>query len=181
LENILIGEDNEVLIGDWGFADYWSIGKKIRCKWGSLYYAAPEVFLGMEYTGPEIDIWSLGVVLYAMVVGKLPFIGDNNSEIASNILEGSFQIPNYISNSLASLITSMLQVQLIHRISMKEIRQHPWLLTNISNSSTIPRRVISDDTITNNTLQRDRKSKLSVFFSRLLSLTSITTKRSTTN
>jgi len=172
LENILISEDNQVIIGDWGFADYWSIGKKIKCKWGSLFYAAPEVFLGVEYTGPEIDIWSLGVVLYAMITGKLPFTGGNNSEIASKILEGSFQIPNYVSKSLSNLLTSMLQVQPIHRISMKEIKTHKWMFATCTAG---PRRVVSEDTI-DTTLQRDRKSKLSVIFTRLLSLTSLTTK-----
>jgi len=127
LENILLNENNEVIIGDWGFAGYWSTENKIKCKWGSILYAAPEVFLGREYTGPEIDIWSLGVVLYAMVTGRLPFGGANNNEIAMNIVEGNFKLPSTCSKSLSDLIHSMLTVDSQYRIKMNDIKEHPWL------------------------------------------------------
>jgi len=127
LENILLSENNEVILGDWGFAGYWSNDKKIKCNWGSINYAAPEVFLGREYTGPEIDIWSLGVVLYAMISGRLPFGGANNTEIAKNVVDGNLRVPSNCSKSVSNLINSMLRVEPNHRINMNEIKEHPWL------------------------------------------------------
>jgi len=127
LENILIDENNEVIVGDWGFAGYWSNDKKIKCNWGSIFYAAPEIFLGQEYTGPEIDIWSLGVVLYAMITGRLPFSGADNEEIAMNIINENFKLPSYCSKSLSSLISSMLTVNSCYRINMSQIKAHPWV------------------------------------------------------
>jgi len=127
LENILLSENNEVIVGDWGFAGYWSNDKKIKCNWGSIFYAAPEIFIGQEYTGPEIDIWSLGVVLYAMITGRLPFTGANNEEVAMNIIEGNFKLPSSCSKSLSNLLRSMLTVDSRFRINMNDIKEHPWL------------------------------------------------------
>jgi len=97
------------------------------CNWGSLFYSPPEVYLGLEFAGPEVDIWSLGVVLYAMVTGKLPFEGTDNTEIVSNILSGTFNIPDYCSKNLVSLLKSLIQIDVNKRLSIKEIRNHPWI------------------------------------------------------
>jgi len=168
LENILLDENNDIIIGDWGFADFWSIGKKIKCAWGSLFYAAPEVFTGAEYTGPEIDIWSLGVVLYAITCGKLPFSGIDNAQIAKNIVDGAFKVPNFCSKSLASLLSSMMRVEPLHRINMKEIRTHPWILANspVNSSKSI---VFSDEEVVGTVLQREnKKSAIASFFNKLI-------------
>jgi len=127
LENILLDNDNEVIIGDWGFAEYWEPNKKIKCNLGSNFYAAPEVFLGQEITGPEADIWSLGIVLYTMITGLFPFTGSNNEEILDNIMKGNIKIPSYCSKYLSGLICDMLTSEPNLRISMNEIRTHPWL------------------------------------------------------
>jgi len=127
LENILLDENNKAIVGDWGFAGYWSSEKKIKCNWGSIFYAAPEVLLGREYTGPEIDIWSLGVVLYAMITGRLPFAGNNNAEVAQNIIMGNYKVPSSCSNNLSDLIYSMLQVDQNIRFNITQIKAHPWV------------------------------------------------------
>jgi len=172
LENILVDENNEIMLADWGFADYWSLGKKIKCSWGSLFYAAPEVFLGTEYTGPEIDVWSLGVVLYAMTCGKLPFSGADNTEIANNIVEGAYKVPNFCSKTLCNLLTSMLRVEPLHRINMNEIRCHPWMLTTASHACRKSMRLSTDETngiVHGSVLQREnKKSAIGAFFNKLL-------------
>jgi len=171
LENILLDENNEIILADWGFADYWAIGKKIKCSWGSLYYAAPEVFLGTEYTGPEIDIWSLGVVLFAMTCGKLPFYGADNQEIVHNITTGQFKVPVACSKSLCELLTSMLRVEPLHRISMKEIRCHPWVQAL---GTPRPREISTEEDLKNElnqgmSLQREhKKSSIGSFFNKFI-------------
>jgi len=170
LENILLTDSNKILIGDWGFADYYSIGKKIKCSWGSLYYAAPEVCLSVEYTGPEIDIWALGVVLYALVVGRLPFSGESNSEVVANIVNGNFKVPSSISKHLATLIYGMIQPEPLHRFNMKEIREHIWLTAaRASGSGSHVIKINSDDSeIVGVEIKRDKKkSNISNFFSKL--------------
>jgi len=176
LENILLDENNNVILGDWGFADYWSPDKTIKCTWGSLFYAAPEVFLERAYIGPEIDIWSLGVVLYAMVNGKLPFAGSDNTEIISNIVEGYYHTSITCSKSYTSLINSMLQVESAHRITIKEIRNHPWMLESVTSPVAIRKESIkfSKDTPLDSADQDEslfkrekKKSTLALLFQKL--------------
>jgi len=147
--------------------------KKIKCAWGSLFYAAPEVFTGVEYTGPEIDIWSLGVVLYAIVCGKLPFSGADNSQIAKNIVEGAFRVPNFCSKSLANLLSSMMRVEPLHRINMNEIRSHPWVLeanNNVNKNTKVTFPVPNpEEEVVGTVLQREnKKSAIASFFSKLI-------------
>jgi len=149
--------------------------KKLTCNWGSLFYSPPEVYLGIEYIGPEVDVWSLGVVLYAMVIGNLPFEGVDNTEIVTNILAGNFIIPEFCSNNLVSLLTSMIKVDPEKRITIKEIRNNPWLKPEkqLYRRSSFGACVsVKSDQIEHGLtlpINRERKkSILEIFFSRLL-------------
>lgn len=103
---------------------------------GSPPYAAPEVFQGLEYDGPKADIWSLGVVLYVLVCGALPFDGATLHDLRSMVISGKFRIPFFMSQECEHLIRHMLVVEPERRYSLKQIANHKWLAQ--SNSSEFP-------------------------------------------
>lgn len=98
---------------------------------GSPNYAAPEVIAGKAYSGYEVDIWSTGVILFAMVCGSLPFDEESTSLLFSKIKEGKFNMPDNISPEVKDLINRMLQPNPIKRITIREIMQHPWYKKNL--------------------------------------------------
>lgn len=103
-----------------------SLTLKTAC--GSPNYAAPEVVSGRSYGGVEADIWSMGVILYAMVCGSLPFDEDSVTQLFIKIKEGRYQMPHHISGEVQDLISRMLQPNPVKRLNMLEIRQHDWFL-----------------------------------------------------
>ena len=85
------------VLRSFGFSNQFVTGQKLNTWCGSPPYAAPELFQGKEYAGPEVDIWSLGVVLYVLVCGSLPFDGSNQSKLRARVIAGKFQTPFYMS------------------------------------------------------------------------------------
>ena len=96
LGNLLLDAKNNVKISDFGFSDQWPLGKKPDTFCGSPAFTAPELFLRMPYTGPEVDVWSLGVILYTMVTGSLPFGGQDFWELRQRVLRGQYHVPKHI-------------------------------------------------------------------------------------
>ena len=80
-----------------GFSNFYEAGKPLDTFCGSPPYAAPELFQGKKYEGPEVDVWSLGVILYTLVSGSLPFDGSNLKELRERVLRGKYRIPFYMS------------------------------------------------------------------------------------
>ncbi|XP_076975128.1 serine/threonine-protein kinase SIK1-like isoform X2 [Tamandua tetradactyla] len=126
-ENLLLGSAMDIKLADFGFGNFYKSGEPLSTWCGSPPYAAPEVFEGKEYEGPQLDIWSLGVVLYVLVCGSLPFDGPNLPTLRQRVLEGRFRIPFFLSRDCETLIRRMLVVDPARRISIAQIKQHKWM------------------------------------------------------
>ncbi|EHH51831.1 Serine/threonine-protein kinase SIK1, partial [Macaca fascicularis] len=126
-ENLLLDGNMDIKLADFGFGNFYKSGEPLSTWCGSPPYAAPEVFEGKEYEGPQLDIWSLGVVLYVLVCGSLPFDGPNLPTLRQRVLEGRFRIPFFMSQDWESLIRRMLVVDPARRITIAQIRQHRWM------------------------------------------------------
>ncbi|XP_049730926.1 serine/threonine-protein kinase SIK1 [Elephas maximus indicus] len=126
-ENLLLDNNMDIKLADFGFGNFYKSGEALSTWCGSPPYAAPEVFEGKEYEGPQLDIWSLGVVLYVLVCGSLPFDGPNLPTLRQRVLEGRFRIPFFMSQDCESLIRRMLVVDPAKRITVAQIKQHRWM------------------------------------------------------
>uniref|UniRef100_A0A8C7IAE1 non-specific serine/threonine protein kinase n=1 Tax=Oncorhynchus kisutch TaxID=8019 RepID=A0A8C7IAE1_ONCKI len=129
-ENLLLDTNMNIKLADFGFGNFYNSGEPLSTWCGSPPYAAPEVFEGKEYEGPQLDIWSLGVVLYVLVCGSLPFDGPSLPALRQRVTEGRFRIPFYMSQDCENLIRKMLVVDPTKRISMAQIKQHRWMLAD---------------------------------------------------
>lgn len=125
-ENLLLSENMDVKLADFGFGNFYMEGRPLNTWCGSPPYAAPEVFQGKEYEGPLLDVWSLGVVLYVLLCGSFPFDGPNLPTLRQRVLDGRFRIPYYMSEDCESLLRRMLVVDPGKRLSIAQIRQHRW-------------------------------------------------------
>jgi serine/threonine-protein kinase HSL1 (negative regulator of Swe1 kinase) len=129
-ENVLVAKDKTIKIADFGMAAlHQTPSHKLKTSCGSPHYAAPEVVGGALYKGNKTDIWSLGVILFATLVGRLPFDTDPGDRdwiggLLEKIQRGVFTMPQHLSPSAQDLIYRMLQVNPARRISMKEIWEH---------------------------------------------------------
>lgn len=130
-ENLLIDSEKNVKIADFGLSNIMTDGNFLKTSCGSPNYAAPEVISGKLYAGPEVDVWSCGVILYVLLVGRLPFDDDYIPALFKKIAAGNFYMPSYISSGAARLIRAMLQVHPVHRISIRDIRKDPWFLKDL--------------------------------------------------
>lgn len=130
-ENLLMDMDENVKIADFGLSNLTTDGHFLNTSCGSPNYAAPEVILGRLYMGPEVDVWSCGVILFTMVVGRLPFDEDSIPALFSKIKEGVYTMPNSLPSLTKDLISRMLVVDPLTRMTIPEIRQNPWFLEDL--------------------------------------------------
>lgn len=141
-ENILLSEDCEAKIIDWGFGRQIEPNEKINQYVGSFQYCCPEILRGLPYDGKKADCWSLGVTLYVCLTGLFPWLGSNNVEIRTNILRGKFDIGSMeqLSREARDLISKLLKVTPSVRLDINGILKHPWFssLSNNQNSSMSP-------------------------------------------
>ncbi|XP_032350278.1 5'-AMP-activated protein kinase catalytic subunit alpha-2 isoform X2 [Camelus dromedarius] len=121
-ENVLLDAQMNAKIADFGLSNMMSDGEFLRTSCGSPNYAAPEVISGRLYAGPEVDIWSCGVILYALLCGTLPFDDEHVPTLFKKIRGGVFYIPEYLNRSVATLLMHMLQVDPLKRATIKDIR-----------------------------------------------------------
>ena len=124
-ENILLVGDL-IRIVDFGLSQVIKDGEFLKTSCGSPNYAAPEVISGKYYAGPEVDIWSCGVILYVMLVGRLPFDDESIPNLFQKINSGIFILPSFLSSGASDLLKKMLVVDPLKRINSSEIRQAEW-------------------------------------------------------
>uniref|UniRef100_UPI0037E8BF54 serine/threonine-protein kinase SIK3 homolog isoform X2 n=1 Tax=Semicossyphus pulcher TaxID=241346 RepID=UPI0037E8BF54 len=126
-ENLLLDHNLNIKIADFGFSNLFSQGQLLKTWCGSPPYAAPELFEGKEYDGPKVDIWSLGVVLYVLVCGALPFDGSTLQNLRARVLSGKFRIPFFMSTDCEYLIRHMLVLEPSRRLTMEQICKNKWM------------------------------------------------------
>nr|XP_057910181.1 NUAK family SNF1-like kinase 2 [Doryrhamphus excisus] len=126
LENILLDGNGNVKIADFGLSNLYHGDEYLQTFCGSPLYASPEIVNGRPYRGPEVDTWSLGVLLYTMVHGTMPFDGNNHKALVQQISTGNYRKPNKPSDA-CGLIRWMLMVNPDRRATIEEIAGHWWL------------------------------------------------------
>ena len=161
IENILISKTGDIKIIDFGLSNLFSPRSYLKTFCGSLYFAAPELLQARQYTGPEVDIWSFGIVLYVLVCGKVPFDDQSMPQLHAKIKKGVVDYPawlsagKYLPHSQRSsdflaymvlecknLISRMLVTDPKQRANLGEIMNHPWITKgfNASPENYLPHR-----------------------------------------
>ncbi|KAL2528650.1 SNF1-related protein kinase catalytic subunit alpha KIN10 [Forsythia ovata] len=137
-ENLLLDSKSNVKIADFGLSNIMRDGHFLKTSCGSPNYAAPEVISGKLYAGPEVDVWSCGVILYALLCGTLPFDDENIPNLFKKIKGGIYTLPSHLSASARDLIPRMLIVDPMKRITIPDIRMHPWFLAHLPRYLAVP-------------------------------------------
>nr|XP_054752927.1 serine/threonine-protein kinase MARK2-like [Lytechinus pictus] len=128
IENFLLDNDQNLKVIDFGLSNILGYDGLLRTQCGSPAYAAPEIFCNSSY-GPAVDIWSIGVNMYAMLTGELPFVVDppnNMSKLHSRIMQGA-TIPDTLTKDCRDLLQRLLEPKELDRIKLPDIMRHPWM------------------------------------------------------
>ncbi|OHS92872.1 CBL-interacting serine/threonine-protein kinase 6 [Tritrichomonas foetus] len=126
-QNILFTEFPNIKVGNFGLSDSTANKKTIHNFCGSICFCSPECLSRMEYDPIKSDIWSLGVILYNMVVGVHPWGTKSDTVMIRNIKRAYYNIPKFVSKDCADLISRMMKLNPEDRITMSEISKHPWI------------------------------------------------------
>ncbi|XP_030531486.1 SNF1-related protein kinase catalytic subunit alpha KIN10-like isoform X3 [Rhodamnia argentea] len=130
-ENLLLDCNGNVKIADFGLSTIMHDGYFLKTSCGSPNYAAPEVISGKLYAGPEVDVWSCGIILYVLLCGSLPFDDESLPNLYNKVKSGVYTLPSHLTTGARDLIERMIVVDPLKRITIPEIRQHPWFLANL--------------------------------------------------
>ena len=122
-ENLLLDSKNSIKIADFGFAR-WMKTNVIDTTCGSPHYTAPEVIRGLPYDGRRADAWSAGVILYAMLVGRLPFDDPSIRTLLAKIKMGNYEIPGHVPAIIKDLIEKLLKVDPNERLTIEQVKEH---------------------------------------------------------
>lgn len=124
LENVMVDNFDRVKLLDFGFTSTSDSMFETIC--GSAPYAAPELFIGDPYTF-AVDVWSLGVCLYSMVMGSLPFQGSSAQMLSQNVMHGEIRFPDTVTPEFVDLVKQMLNRNVTERITMENVLKHPFI------------------------------------------------------
>lgn len=119
--------NSTIKILDFGLSNYYNPDETLKTFCGSLYFAAPELLKGQPYMGPEVDVWALGVVLYVMVCGKVPFDDKSLSALHDKIKNCQISYPSHLSPECRNLLEMMIHPDGKKRATLSEVIDHPWL------------------------------------------------------
>ena len=125
-ENLLIDSKRNLKIVDFGLSNIYKEDEYLKSPCGSPCYAPPEMIAGKIYSGRISDIWSIGIILFTMICGYLPFDEEDNYVLYKKILEGKYEFPDFISESAKDLIRNILNIDPSTRYSLEQIKQHSW-------------------------------------------------------
>lgn len=125
-ENLLLDESKNIKVADFGMASLQVGEKLLETSCGSPHYACPEVIRGEHYDGRKADVWSCGVILYALLVGALPFDDDNLRVLLEKVKKGNFSIPPYIPPGAVELLRGMVEVNARKRLTLDQVMRHSW-------------------------------------------------------
>ncbi|XP_072889771.1 serine/threonine-protein kinase BRSK2-like isoform X8 [Hemitrygon akajei] len=125
-ENLLLDERNNIRIADFGMASLQVGDSLLETSCGSPHYACPEVIRGEKYDGRRADVWSCGVILFALLVGALPFDDDNLRQLLEKVKRGVFHMPHFIPPDCQGLLRGMIEVDAEKRLSLEQIQKHSW-------------------------------------------------------
>lgn len=126
-ENLLLTQDGKVKITDFGLSKFVNQAGLADTPCGSPCYASPEIILGGNYNGRKSDLWSVGVIAYAMVTGELPWTKLNQTQLFDQIKKGDYQIPGYVSEGCKNLIRGLMEPDPEKRFNIEQAMKHPWL------------------------------------------------------
>ncbi|XP_061605413.1 serine/threonine-protein kinase BRSK1 isoform X2 [Phyllopteryx taeniolatus] len=125
-ENLLLDEKNNIRIADFGMASLQVGDSLLETSCGSPHYACPEVIRGEKYDGRRADVWSCGVILFALLVGALPFDHDNLRQLLEKVKSGVFHMPHFIPPDCQALLKGMIEVNPDKRLTLEAIQTHAW-------------------------------------------------------
>jgi serine/threonine protein kinase len=129
IENIMVDKSGRnIKIIDFGLSNLFCPERQLTTYCGSLYFAAPELLKATPYNGPEVDIWSLGVVIYVMATGSVPFDDKSLPGLHDKIKKGQVTYPAHLTDELKDLLSRIFVVDPAERIIMTDILCHPWML-----------------------------------------------------
>ncbi|KAH3682196.1 hypothetical protein WICPIJ_006817 [Wickerhamomyces pijperi] len=143
IENIMISKTGDIKIIDFGLSNMYSSDHLLKTYCGSLYFAAPELLSAHPYVGPEVDVWSFGVVLFVLVCGKVPFDDQSVPVLHEKIKKGKIEYPEFLSLEVLALLKRMLVVSPTKRAPLSEILSHPWMVKGYEGApgSFLPQRI----------------------------------------
>lgn len=125
-ENLLLDYKKDIKISDFGLSTSYEKGSLLSTPCGTPSYAPPEMLRGEEYHGLFSDIWSCGIILYAMLCGYLPFAESKEEIICQKIMDRDYEMPEYLSELAVDLLNNMLNIDIDERYNLEQIKAHPW-------------------------------------------------------
>ncbi|CAF1116942.1 unnamed protein product [Adineta steineri] len=135
-ENLLLDDKMNIRVADFGMASLQVEGSFLETSCGSPHYACPEVIKGEKYDGRKADVWSCGVILYALLVGALPFDDDNLRQLLEKVKKGVFHIPHFVPADCQQLLRGMIEVDPNKRLTLEDVSRHSWVTQYVNSEHT---------------------------------------------
>ncbi|KAM5159715.1 sperm motility kinase 2B-like [Callospermophilus lateralis] len=126
-DNVLLDAAGHTKLCDFSLACRFRAGEKLGLLCGTVAYWAPELHRQEPYDGPAVDVWSLGVLLFLMLTGCIPFTGASYAQTKEQVLQARYHLPFHLSDEAQSLVSWMLTLEPVHRPTLQQILGHPWL------------------------------------------------------